>query len=93
MEILYKMSDSVTKYFENQGYSTNHTGETKKDKVVEDVKSLYDKRSKVGVEKYGTTLEDSPQDFYEFLVHLQEELMDATLYIEAIRKRYETKSN
>ena len=93
MEILYKMSDSVTKYFENQGYSTNHTGETKKDKVVEDVKSLYDKRSKVGIDKYSTTLYDSPDGFYKFLNHLQEELMDATLYIEKLKKLNETKSN
>ena len=87
------MSDSVTKYFESQGYSTNHTNEPIKDRIVEDVKNLYDKRSKVGIEKYNTTLEKSTQSFYEFLEHLQEELMDATLYIETIKKRYEEKSN
>ena len=80
------MSDSVTKYYESLGYSTNHTNETKDDKVVEDVKRIYDKRSKEGIDKYGTTLYDSPDGFYKFLNHLQEELMDATLYIEKLKK-------
>lgn len=80
------MSDSVTKYYESLGYSTNHTNEAKDDKVVEDVKRIYDKRSKEGVDKYGTTLYDSPDGFYKFLNHLQEELMDATLYIEKLKK-------
>jgi len=80
------MSDSVTKYYESLGYSTNHTNENKDDKVVEDVKRIYDKRSKEGIDKYGTTLYDSPDGFYKFLNHLQEELMDATLYIEKLKK-------
>lgn len=80
------MSDSVTKYYESLGYSTNHTNETKDDKVVEDVKRIYDKRSKEGIDKYGTTLYDSPDGFYKFLNYLQEELMDATLYIEKLKK-------
>ena len=88
------MSDSVTKYYENKGYTTNHTGETKKsDKIVQDVVQKYYKRSELGIEKYGTTLEDSSQDFYEFLVHLQEELMDGSLYIEKLLNRYEKKNN
>jgi len=80
------MSDSVTKYYENQGYKTNHTGETIKDKIVEDVVNRFNERSKVGIEKYNTTLYDSPDGFYKFLNHLQEELMDATLYIEKLKK-------
>ena len=53
---------------------------------VEDVKYIYDKRSEKGQEQYGTTLEDSPEEFYAWLNHLQEELMDATLYIQKIKK-------
>lgn len=79
------MSDSVTKYYENQGYKTNHTGETIKDKIVEDVVKRFNERSKVGIEKYNTTLYNSPDGFYTFLNHLQEELMDATLYIEKLK--------
>lgn len=79
------MSDSVTKYYENQGYKTNHTGETIKDKIVEDVVEKFKKRSEVGIKKYNTTLYDSPDGFYKFLNHLSEELMDATLYIEKLK--------
>lgn len=53
-----------------------------KDIIVEQVVDKYVKRSEVGIEKYGTTLEQNNKDNY--LVHLQQELMDATLYIEKL---------
>lgn len=81
------MSDSVSKFFEAGGYVTNHTNEKKTDKIVEDVIERFRKRSEVGIEKYGTTLYDSPDGFYEFLNHLSEELMDATLYIEKLKQQ------
>ena len=69
------MSDSKKKYFEMQT-----------DGIVEDVKYIMDERSKKGQKEYGTTLEDSPDGFYSFLNHLQEELMDAVLYIQKLKK-------
>jgi len=53
-----------------------------KDKIVEEVVLKYQQRSEVGIKKYGTTLEQNNKDNY--LVHLQEELMDATLYIQKL---------
>ena len=53
-----------------------------KDKIVEQVVDKYSSRSAVGISKYGTTLETNNKDNY--LKHLQEELMDATLYIEKL---------
>ena len=53
-----------------------------KDKIVEQVVDKFQKRSAVGISKYGTTLENNNKDNY--LVHLQEELMDATLYIQKL---------
>lgn len=53
-----------------------------RDQIVEDVVSKYLERSQVGITKYGTTLENNNKDNY--LKHLQEELMDATLYLEKI---------
>tara|TARA_R110001606_G_scaffold50140_4_gene125891 strand:+ start:8375 stop:8563 length:189 start_codon:yes stop_codon:yes gene_type:complete len=53
-----------------------------KDKIVERVISKYNKRSEIGISKYNTTLENNNLLMKEWLVHLQEELMDATLYIE-----------
>lgn len=55
------------------------------DKIVERVIGLFNSRSKRGIEKYGTTLEDNELTLEEWLTHLQEELMDATLYIEKIK--------
>jgi hypothetical protein len=51
-----------------------------KDKIVEQVVDKYFERSAVGILKYGTTLEGNNKDNY--LNHLQQELMDATLYLE-----------
>lgn len=69
------MSDSKKKYFEMQT-----------DGIVEDVKYIMDKRSEKGQKEYGTTLEDSPEEFSVWLNHLQEELMDSVLYIQKLKK-------
>jgi hypothetical protein len=68
-------------------YWTTTTTGGRSDAIVEKVKKLYDIRSAIGISKYNTTLEDSPDGFYKFLVHLQEELMDATLYIEKLKSQ------
>ena len=52
------------------------------DQIVLSVIEKYAKRSEVGIAKYGTTLETNNKDNY--LKHLQEELMDATLYLEKL---------
>lgn len=44
-------------------------------------------RSRAGIEKYGTTLKDNTTDNY--LKHLQEELMDATNYIETLLQQHQ----
>jgi len=79
------MSDSVSKYFENAN-TTIPVDVRQTDKIVDDVISRFKQRSEVGVQKYGTTLYNSPDGFYSFLNHLQEELMDATLYIEKLKQ-------
>ena len=60
----------------------DHFEMQKKDAIVESVINKYQQRSKLGIGKYGTTLEENNTD--NFLVHLQEELMDASLYIEKL---------
>lgn len=54
------------------------------DQIVENVITKFRYRSNVGIKKYKTTLKTSIQTKDEFLVHLQEELMDATNYIEKL---------
>lgn len=56
------------------------------DKIVESVVESYKKRSNEGIRKYGTTLERNDLSLLEWLNHLQEELMDATLYIERLKQ-------
>ena len=51
-------------------------------KVIEQLKQ----RSKAGINKYNTTLDRTDLSRLEWLIHLQEELMDATLYIERLKK-------
>jgi hypothetical protein len=55
----------------------------KKDPIVKQVVDSFQERSKVGIEKYGTTLHENNTD--DFLEHLQQELMDATLYIQKLK--------
>lgn len=72
-----------------KGYVTDTTTgliyEGKKDGIVEKVKNLLDSRSKKGIKEYGTTLEDNPDGFYRWVNELQQELLDAALYLEKIK--------
>lgn len=60
-----------------------------KDSIVQSVVDKYKERSNVGIEKYGTTLQENNLTLLEWLNHLQEELMDATLYIEKLKQENE----
>ncbi len=64
-----------------------------RDPVVERVVDKFVDRSDVGYEKYGVTLEDDPSKMLEWLNHLQEELMDAVLYLQKAKETYETQSS
>jgi len=60
-----------------------------KDKIVREVINKIDERSLVGQAKYGATMMDEIEgevkDLDRFLVDVQEEIMDALLYIQAAR--------
>jgi hypothetical protein len=58
---------------------------SKTDKVVDDVINQFKERSKRGIEKYGTTLQENNTD--DFLQHFKEELMDAILYIQKLQSQ------
>ena len=58
-------------------------GNMKEDPIVQQVVDSFQERSKAGIEKYGTTLAENNTD--DFLEHLQQELMDATLYIQKLK--------
>lgn len=52
------------------------------DKIVSNVIKKYRDRSIRGIAKYKTTLQQNNYD--DFLKHLQEELLDASLYVEKL---------
>ena len=58
-----------------------------KDTIVESVIEQFKQRSEVGINKYGVTLDRNDLTMLEWLKHLQEELMDATLYIEKLKSK------
>jgi len=61
-----------------------------KDEIVLSVLKKMDQRSIIGQQKYGATMmqeiEGQKKDLNRFLVDVQEELMDALLYIEAAKR-------
>lgn len=61
-----------------------------RDPVVQCVVNKFVDRSDVGYAKYGKTLRDDQSDIFTWLNHLQEELMDATLYLQRLKEEITT---
>jgi hypothetical protein len=57
-----------------------------RDPVVERVVDKFVDRSDVGFEKYKITLDKDPSDMFIWMNHLQEELMDAVLYLQKLKE-------
>lgn len=53
-------------------------------KIEESVVEKIRMRSLIGESKYGVTMERNDLDVEEWLIHLQEEVMDAAVYIEKL---------
>mgnify|MGYP003129146073 FL=1 len=66
-----------------------------RDPVVKNVVDKFVSRSDVGYEKYGNTLDDERRfkmkDLAGYLKDIQEELMDAVLYIQTAREELDEK--
>ena len=61
-----------------------------RDPIVHRVVQKFVSRSDIGFAKYGVTLEQDPSKMFEWLNHLQEELMDAVLYLQKAKEVYST---
>ena len=57
-----------------------------RDPVVERVVDKFVSRSDVGFAKYGVTLNDDKSNLFAWINHLQEELMDAALYMQKLKE-------
>lgn len=58
------------------------------DSVVYSIVNQFTKRAKVGMEKYGTNLDRTDLNTFDWIQHAQEELMDAILYLEKLKKAF-----
>jgi len=56
------------------------------DSVVNAIVDKFLQRSNLGIQKYGTTLDRKDLDMMAWIVHVQEELMDAILYLEKLKE-------
>lgn len=63
----------------------------KKDTIVKSVLDKYKQRSEVGIKKYNKTMDRDDLSLLDWLTHLQEELMDATLYVEKLKQEFKEK--
>ena len=56
------------------------------DSIVKSVIESFKQRSEIGILKYGKTLDRNDLTFLQWIQHTQEELMDAILYLEKLKK-------
>lgn len=59
------------------------------DEIVRSVLKRFNERSKVGIEKYSTTLERSDLSTLEWLTHAQDEALDFVLYLERLKQEFQ----
>lgn len=58
------------------------------DSIVSSVIEKFKQRSEFGQRKYGTNLDRTDLTFLQWATHMQEELMDAILYLEKLKKEH-----
>jgi hypothetical protein len=66
-------------------FRTSTADNIQTDPIVDRVINKFHERSQAGIKKYGTMLTRDDLSTLDWLNHLQEELMDATLYIEKLK--------
>jgi hypothetical protein len=57
------------------------------DLVVQAVIDKFANRAKMGKEKYGVTMDRNDLEFWDWLNHFQEELMDGIVYAEKLKQQ------
>jgi hypothetical protein len=58
------------------------------DSIVESVLCKYKDRANIGLTKYGTNLDRTDLNTKDWIEHLQQELMDAVLYLEKLKQTF-----
>ena len=67
-------------------HCSEETQATQEDTVVASVVASFLERSRAGQLKYGTTLDRTDLSPLQWAQHMQEELMDAILYLERLKR-------
>jgi hypothetical protein len=63
------------------------------DSIVRSIVQKFLDRSRVGQQKYNTTLDRTDLSTHDWIVHAQEELMDAILYLEKLKTIFKSKTD
>lgn len=58
------------------------------DSVVESIVEQFRERSRIGIEKYGTTLDRKDLTLIEWLEMAKQEAMDFTLYLQRVQNEF-----
>lgn len=80
------MTEGVEGEGEGEGGGEGESECAVSDTVVKAVLQKFTSRSRLGFKKYGTTLDRTDLSDVEWANHLQEELMDAILYVERLKR-------
>ena len=95
MEHLKKINMSSREIYDAKNGISSRKEYAFRDPVVRHVCDKFVSRSDVGFEKYGSTLDDERRfdmkDLAGYLKDIQEELMDAVLYIQTAREELDEK--
>jgi len=86
LDELFYESESILNHLAKQCNVKLEYDECREDQVVMDTIEKMITRSAEGIQKYNTTLEDSPEPFVNWLQHAQEEAIDFALYLQKIKK-------
>lgn len=80
-----KMEEELEEKIKSELESKNKEN-YKPDSIVSSVMNKFLERSKMGKQKYGTDLDRTDLSLYDWIVHAQDEHMDAILYLEKIKQ-------
>jgi hypothetical protein len=79
------------KKINNMWTQTTTNDQIKEDSIVEAIRTQLKDRSDVGIRKYGVTLDRTDFSILNWLEELKQELMDATLYLERLKREIKEK--
>ena len=79
------------KKINNMWTQTTTNDQIKEDSIVEAIRTQLKDRSDVGIRKYNTTLDRTDLSLLDWLEEFKQELMDATLYLERLKREIKEK--